>query len=69
MSDALERGRMTVYVKRLSITNILSHRYNKLDLDLLWTIANEDVPKVLNIILELKSRLIGFIAHIIKKTG
>ncbi len=23
MSDALERGRMTVYVKRLSITNIL----------------------------------------------
>lgn len=41
----------------IGLRNILSHRYNKLDLDLLWTIANEDVPKVLNIILELKSRL------------
>lgn len=41
----------------IGLRNILSHRYNKLDLDLLWTVANEDVPKVLNIILELKSRL------------
>jgi len=41
----------------IGFRNILSHHYNKLDLDLLWTIANEDVPRVLNILLELKSKL------------
>jgi len=41
----------------IGLRNILSHHYKKLDLDLLWTIANEDVPRVMNILLELKSKL------------
>ncbi|MBE6528847.1 MAG: DUF86 domain-containing protein, partial [Thermoplasmata archaeon] len=41
----------------IGLRNILSHHYKKLDLDLLWTIASEDVPRVMNILLELKSKL------------
>ena len=44
----------------IGLRNILSHNYRKVDLDLLWYIANEDVPEVMNILLDLKSRLSSY---------
>ena len=42
--------------KVIGFRNILSHNYDRLDLDILWGIATEKVPEVLNILLELKEK-------------
>ncbi len=36
--------------------NILSHRYHKLDKELLWKVSENSVPEVLGIILDLKEK-------------
>jgi len=34
--------------------NILSHSYSRLDLEILWSIANEGVPEVLEVAMKLR---------------
>ncbi len=43
--------------KVIGMRNILSHRYHKLDKNLLWTVAEKRVPEVLQIAIDLKDKL------------
>ncbi len=43
--------------KVIGMRNILSHRYHKLDKELLWIVSEKRVPEVLQIIMDLKDNL------------
>ena len=42
--------------KVIGMRNILSHRYHKLDKELLWKVSENSVPEVLGIVLDLKEK-------------
>lgn len=43
--------------KVIGMRNILSHRYHKLDKELLWMVSERRVPEVLQITMDLKEKL------------
>jgi len=56
----LENHSQYNWSKVVGLRNILSHRYDKLDLNTLWDIVNEKVPEVLDIAMDLKDKLMTY---------